>query len=61
MPHYRSKRAETSKRPRQNHQKGRHNKNCCNRDPRSSRPQDSTSAMGVNITKTPAQNDHGRD
>ena len=60
MPPHRSERAETSERPRRDHQKGRHDRNRRNRGPCGSRPQASTSATGVNTTKTPAQNDCGR-
>ena len=61
MPHHCSKRAETSKKPRRDHQKGKHNRNCCNYGPRSSRPQGSIPATWINTTKTLAQNNCGRD
>ena len=61
MPLHCSKRAKTLERPRRNHQKSRHKKNCRNCGLRSSRPQGSTLATEVNTTKTLAQNDCGRD
>ena len=60
MPPHCSKRAETLERPCRNHQKDRHNRNCCNCSPRGSRPPGSTPATGVNATETSAQNDCGR-
>ena len=59
LPH-RSERAETLEKPRRNHQKDRHNRNCCNCGPYGSRPQGSTPATGVNPTKTSARNNRGR-
>ena len=47
---------ETLKRLRRNRQRNKQNKNCCNYNPRDFRPQGSTPAIGVNTTKTPAQN-----
>ena len=61
MPPHRSERAETSERPRRDHQKGRHDRNRRDRGPRGSRPQGSTPATGVNATETLARNDRGRD
>ena len=59
MPSHRSKPTKT-KRPCQDHQKGRHNRNCRDCSPCGSRPQSSTSATGVNTTKILARNDCGR-
>ena len=61
MPPHCCTRAETLEKLRRDHQKGRHNRNCCNCSHRSSKPQGSTPATGVNTTKTPARNDCGRD
>ena len=61
MPPHCSERAKTSERPRRDHQKGRHDRNCCDCGPRGSRPKGSTPATGVNATKTSARNDCGRD
>ena len=59
IPPHRSERAETSETPRQDHQKGRYNRNRCNRSPHGSRSQGSTLATGVNATETLARNDCG--
>ena len=49
-----SKRDETSKRPRRDYQKGRHNRNCRNCGLCGSSPQGFTPATGVSMTDTPA-------
>ena len=60
MPPHHSEQAETSERPRRDHQKSRHDRNRLNRGPRFSRPQGSTPAIGVKATETSARNDCGR-
>ena len=60
MPLYCFKQVETSERSNRDHQKGRHDRNCCDRGPRGFRPQGSTSATRVNTTKILARNDCGR-
>ena len=61
MPLHCSKQAETSERPRRDHQKGSHNRNLRHCGPRGSRPQGYTLATGVNTIETSARNDRGRD
>ena len=56
-----SERAENSKKPRRDHQKGKHKRNCRDRGACGSKPQGSTPATGVNTTETSARNDRGRD
>ena len=53
MPSYCSKSTKT-KRSRHDYQKGRRNKNCRNCNPCGSKPQSSTPASGVNMTKISA-------
>ena len=60
MPSHCFKQAEISERPRQDHQRGRRDRNCRNCGPCGFRPQGSTSATGVNTTKSSAQNNRGR-
>ena len=61
MPFHCSEQAETLENPRQDHQRGKQDKNCCNCGPRSSSSQGSTPATEVNTTKISAQNDCERD